>query len=173
MDTRPLHGIHLRPFVEEDLPFIFSLYASTRMAEMALTGWPQEQVQAFLIQQFQAQHHHYQTYYPGGLFAVIERDGEPIGRWYVRSGGEEARLIDVTLRPADRNRGIGSLLMEGLQREARDRGLPIRLHVEPFNPAYRLYQRFGFTLLEERGVYHFLEWKPDRSGPRGQPKTAS
>jgi len=33
------------------------------------------------------------------------------------------------------------------------------LHVEPDNPAQRLYQRLGFRLIENRGVYDFLGWK--------------
>jgi ribosomal protein S18 acetylase RimI-like enzyme len=38
----------------------------------------------------------------------------------------------------------------------------VTLHVEPLNPAQRLYRRLGFRLLEDRGVYHFLEWRPDQ-----------
>jgi hypothetical protein len=35
--------------------------------------------------------------------------------------------------------------------------LRVTLHVEPFNPAYRLYRRFGFAYVRSTGVYHFLE----------------
>jgi hypothetical protein len=34
------------------------------------------------------------------------------------------------------------------------------MHVERFNPALRLYERLGFRLVEDRGVYLFLEWQP-------------
>jgi hypothetical protein len=35
---------------------------------------------------------------------------------------------------------------------------PLRIHVERFNPALRLYQRLGFRQIEDRGIYYFLEW---------------
>ena len=68
---------------DEDLPFVEALYASTRAAEMALTGWPPEQQRAFLAQQHRAQHHHYRAYHAGAEWLIIERDGAPIGRLYL------------------------------------------------------------------------------------------
>ena len=38
--------------------------------------------------------------------------------------------------------------------------LPVTLHVEPFNPAYRLYRRAGFAYVRSTGVYHYLERAP-------------
>ncbi len=52
--------------------------------------------------------------------------------------------------------------------EADMAGKPVRIHVEVFNPARRLYQRLGFTQIADRGVYLFLE-RP----PVAQVKTAS
>jgi len=34
------------------------------------------------------------------------------------------------------------------------------LHVEPFNPAYRMYRRAGFAWVRSTGVYHFLQRAP-------------
>ena len=39
-------------------------------------------------------------------------------------------------------------------------GKPVTIHVERVNPAQRLYRRLGFTLLEDRGMYLLLEWRP-------------
>jgi predicted GNAT family acetyltransferase len=39
-------------------------------------------------------------------------------------------------------------------------GKPVRVHVERFNPAQRLYQRLGFALLREGPVYLLLERPP-------------
>jgi ribosomal protein S18 acetylase RimI-like enzyme len=49
-------------------------------------------------------------------------------------------------------------LIETLQAHGAKHGLQVTLHVEPNNPAQRLYQRLGFTLIEQRGVYDFLGW---------------
>ena len=58
-----------------------------------------------------------------------------------------------------RNRGIGTRLLRELQEEARSAGKPLRIHVERFNPALRLYERLGFRQTEDKGIYLFLEWR--------------
>jgi hypothetical protein len=50
------------------------------------------------------------------------------------------------------------MLLRGLQSEAAAAGKPLRIHVERFNPALRLYERLGFTPIADRGVYLFMEW---------------
>jgi hypothetical protein len=50
-----IERITFRPEQPEDEPFFCRLYASTRTEEMALTGWPVEQQEAFLQQLFQFQ----------------------------------------------------------------------------------------------------------------------
>jgi predicted GNAT family acetyltransferase len=42
------------------------------------------------------------------------------------------------------NRGLGTTLLRNLQSEAAAAGKPLRIHVERFNPALRLYERLGF-----------------------------
>lgn len=44
--------------------------------------------------------------------------------------------------------------------EARGKNLPVRIHVEQFNPALRLYERLGFTKIHDEGIYHLMEWRP-------------
>jgi predicted GNAT family acetyltransferase len=39
-------------------------------------------------------------------------------------------------------------------------GKPVRMHVERFNPARRLYGRLGFREIADKGVYLLLEWQP-------------
>jgi ribosomal protein S18 acetylase RimI-like enzyme len=51
--------------------------------------------------------------------------------------------------------------------EAELAGKPVRIHVEQFNPAQRLYRRLGFRPVEDQGVYSLMEWVP------GQVKTDS
>jgi GNAT superfamily N-acetyltransferase len=68
--------------------------------------------------------------------------------------------MDIALLAPFRGRGVGSHLLGALQREAAEAGKPLRIHVERFNPALTLYARLGFRLVEDRGVYLFLEWQP-------------
>ncbi|HNP85585.1 MAG TPA: GNAT family N-acetyltransferase [Kouleothrix sp.] len=155
-----IDAITLRPIAPHDTPFLRRVYASTRTEELAPLGWSAEQQALFLNQQFDAQHYHYQTYYPNARFQVILLQGEPIGRLYIARWPHELRLIDIALLPEYRNCGIGSRLMHDLLDEALAAGRPVRIHVEKFNPALRLYQRFGFVSIEDRGIYVFMEWAP-------------
>ncbi len=72
---------------------------------------------------------------------------------------DEICIVDIALLPEFCNRGIGTTILRTLQAEASAAGKPLRIHVERFNPALRLYERLGFRLVEDRGVYLFLEWK--------------
>ena len=56
--------------------------------------------------------------------------------------------------------GIGTWLLRHLQAEAQASSRPLRIHVERFNPALRLYERLGFRDIEDKGVYLFMEWRP-------------
>ena len=158
--------LSLRPITVADLDFLNRLYASTRQEELAQTGWSAAQISAFLSQQFQAQHRHYQQHYADAYFDLILVDEDPIGRFYLADRADEYRLIDIALLPACRNQGIGSRLLGKLLRRAGDEGKAVRLHVEHFNPARHWYQQLGFKLLEDKGIYHFMEWSASPSETR-------
>jgi ribosomal protein S18 acetylase RimI-like enzyme len=154
---KALPGIDLRERAEEDLPFLSELYASTREEELRQVDWPESQKRAFLHQQFMLQHTHYLKHYPRATWLMIEREGRPIGRLYEETTSAELRLMDISLLPAYRNRGIGSGLMNALLAHADESGIPVGLHVESFNPAFALYSRLGFVTLEIRGIYHYMQ----------------
>jgi GNAT superfamily N-acetyltransferase len=157
-------GVTLRPITEGDLPFLFALYASTREEELAPVGWAAEQLDAFLRQQFAAQHAWYQEHYAGATFDVVEVEGEPAGRLYVARWERELRLVDVALMPAHRGRGLGASLVREVLAEAASAGKPVTIHVERMNRALRLYERLGFTLLEDKGMYLLLAWRAGSGG---------
>jgi ribosomal protein S18 acetylase RimI-like enzyme len=68
-------------------------------------------------------------------------------------------IVDIALLPDYCNRGIGTTVLRTLHPEASGAGSPLRIHVERFNPALRLYERLGFRQIEDKGVYLFLEWR--------------
>lgn len=160
---RAPHGgdLSFRTVDDEDLGFVFSLYAQVRAQELAPVPWPEEAKRVFLQDQALLQHQHYVANYPGADLLVIENDAGPIGRIYVYRSKGEIRLMDIALLPDWRNRGIGGVLLRELMDEACRTNSGITLHVEPENPAQRLYRRLGFRLIEHRGVYDFLGWQPD------------
>lgn len=164
MDSR----ITLRPIGPDDMDLLLRVYGSTREEEMALViDWTAEQKAAFVRHQFEAQHAWYRDHYEGAQFDVILVDGAPAGRLYVHRRPAEIRLVDITLLPEFRQGGLGTSLLRDLLAEGEAAGKPVTIHVETFNPAMRLYERLGFSPIEERGPYRLMEWRPP------QLKTAS
>ena len=157
-------SIALRPVDDEDLPFLYACYASARADELAPLNWDQQTHTAFLTMQFNAQHQYYREHYADAEFRVIVVEGRPAGRIYVAWLEDGLRLMEITLLPSFRNQGIGTALVRQVLDEAARAGKQVRLHVEPFNPALRLYQRLGFVKLEDRGVYWFMGWTPPDPG---------
>ena len=153
-------GIAYRPMTDEDLLFVAALFASTRAEEVAASGWPPEMQRAFLDQQHRAQHQHYRNVYPDAEWLIVERAGDAIGRLYLDESDAELLLMDISLLPGQRGGGLGGAILADLLALAAGKGKPVSLHVEKFNPARRLYQRFGFTVMEEQGIYDRMEWRP-------------
>lgn len=150
-------GITYRALHSGDLPFLASLYRSTREAELARTPWTEANKQAFIAMQFEAQHRHYQEHYPDALWLVIERDARPVGRLYLERWTREYRIIDIALIPEVQGQGFGSAILQDLMEEAREAGKALSIHVEKENPAMRLYHRLGFEKREDKGVYDLME----------------
>ena len=161
---RPDAAIALRPVAPDDEEFLRAVYASTREQELSAVPWDDAQKAAFLRMQFDAQHAHYQENFAGASFDIILVEGQPAGRLYFERASEEFRIIDIALLPAFCNKGIGTMMLKGLQAEAAAAGKPLRIHVERFNPALRLYERLGFRQIADRGVYLFMEWQGEVEG---------
>jgi GNAT superfamily N-acetyltransferase len=146
--------------VEADRAFIAEVYASTRVEELAVVPWTEGEKKAFTDWQSAQQEAHYALHYPGAERLVVEHRGQPAGRIYVDTTAFEVRLMEVTLLPTWRNQGLGSRLMDVLLDYADGLALPASLHVEPFNPARRMYARLGFQARETRGIYEFMVRPP-------------
>jgi GNAT superfamily N-acetyltransferase len=159
-------GLSYRSAVDEDVPFLALVYASTRIEEVAQTGWPAETQHQFLLHQFDAQHRHYRQHYPAAEWLVVERDGTAIGRLYVEEWPDQIRLIDIALLPEHRSGGAGGAILSDLMDMAAAAEKPLTIHVEKNNPAMRLYRRLGFAPIDEHGVYDLMEWIPP---PEGRP----
>jgi ribosomal protein S18 acetylase RimI-like enzyme len=153
--------VSLRPAAPADRELLFRVYAATREEELAPVPWPPEAKEAFLRQQFDAQDAWWRTHYAGATFDVIVVEGRDAGRLYLWEGPSEIRVVDVALLPEARRGGAGTKLLRGVQRRAAAAGKAVTIHVERMNPALALYERLGFRLVEDKGVYLFLEWRRD------------
>jgi len=119
-------GLTFRRIGNADLAFLSRVYASTRAEELAALDWADEHKAAFLEQQFQAQHAHYQQHYPDADWLVTMRDGEDIGRLYLERWPSQHRIIDIALLPAHRGHGLGAAARSGCGSKARSSTRPRR-----------------------------------------------
>jgi ribosomal protein S18 acetylase RimI-like enzyme len=153
-------AVVLRPATDADRGLLLAVYASTRVEELDQVAWAPGGREAFLEMQFTAQDREYRRHNPHGSFDVIEVDGRPAGRLYVDRRPGDLRIVDIAVLPGFRNRGIGRRLIEELQEQAAAEGRIVSIHVEAHNRAAVLYERLGFALAEDLGVYRRMEWTP-------------
>jgi ribosomal protein S18 acetylase RimI-like enzyme len=146
VDTR------LRPSAPEDREFLVEVYRSTRVDELALTDWSPEECDRFVRSQFELQDRSYAASFPGYDRSVVMDGATPIGRLYVDRDDDAIRVLDVTILPEHRGRGIGTSLLRDLIAEGERTGRPVRIQVEVFNPARSLYERLGFVPVGELGI---------------------
>lgn len=153
--------IELRNEGKKDNAFIEEVYYTTREAELSLTNWTQQQKTAFVMMQSMAQLSEYKATFPGAAFQIIIFNKKSAGRFYTWENENEIRLIDITILPKFRGRGIGTKLVRDLIKRADKVHKKISLHVDPANPALQLYQRLGFVYIKNNGRFNYLEKNPD------------
>src|SRR5438132_301727 len=144
-------AITLRAASDDDAAFLLEVYRSTRADELALVPWDNEQKEAFVRFQFDAQHASYHERFPAASYQIILQDHESIGRLYVLRGADEIRILDVTVLPPFRNAGVGTSLIRQLRAEGAQTGQPVRIWVEHFNQSLHLFERLGFSRVQEDG----------------------
>ena len=156
MTTKP---VTFRPVCPDDEAFLLEVYASTRQDELAVTPWDESQREAFLRLQFAAQQHHYQSHFPEADHQLILVDDRPVGRLYVARRRDEIRILDIALLPEHRNLGIGASIIQEILREASQAEKPVRIYVESFSSSLRLFERLGFSRVEDIGTHLLMEWR--------------
>jgi len=159
-------GIGLRIARDADLPWLRTLYASTRSAELAAVPWPEAAKRAFLDQQFALQHAHYLQHFAGADFLIVETAQAPLGRLYLDRSTAPHVLVDISLLPEARGQGIGSALVAQAQALAAAAGCALSLHVLHANPAaQRLYARLGFVAGDASDTHLQMHWRAACAAP--------
>ncbi|CAM3544863.1 MULTISPECIES: GNAT family N-acetyltransferase [Saccharibacillus] len=149
------------PATPEDDVFLYDLYAGTRREELDAWGWDEAQRQLFLTLQWNAQRMSYASRYPEAVRYLVRQAERNIGQLYLDCRPDGWRIIDVSLLPEYRGRGIGSELLRDLQRRAASAGAPICLSVQSGSPAKKLYERLGFRLTAVSEPYSEMAWTGD------------
>ena len=140
--------VSLRPATAADAEFACDTTRETmREYTLATWGeWKEDDVRRRVTENIAA-----------GQTRIIELDGAPIGIQTVTRELDCIRLVQLFIRPKHQNCGIGSTLIRQLLDQARAEGLPLRLRVLRVNPAFALYQRLGFKVVNEAPERFFME----------------
>jgi ribosomal protein S18 acetylase RimI-like enzyme len=157
--------ITFTPVSDETLAIALAAYASTRELDLSVVPWTDEQKMAFIKMQFTAQQSDYQRRFPDAEHLIIEVDKQPAGRLYLTRLEDSIRILDITILPAQRNQGLGTQILKDLMTEAQRTGRAVRIYVESFNPALCLFERLGFSNVEELGAHYLMERRSE--GGRG------
>lgn len=120
----------------------------------------ENQRESFLTMQFKAQQQDYEKRFPDRDHRVILLGDLPIGHIHLTTSDQEIRILDVALTPDHRNKGLGASLITDLLKQAAETHKCVRVYVERFNPALRLFERLGFASVADIGTHYLLE-SPD------------
>ena len=156
-------SIALRPVDETDEDFLIELYKSSRGDDLRGLGWDEDRISEFLEMQYVAQRN-LQDDHEHTSDQLVLMSGKPIGRLSVATRADEIRCVDLALLADYRNQGVGTLLIQQLQEQARPANIPLRLQVIRFNRAVNLLERLGFRRTSETGSHFQMEWLPGSVG---------
>jgi ribosomal protein S18 acetylase RimI-like enzyme len=143
MSKMPYAPISLRPATEDDVPFLLALRRKTMDAHLVASGIapsPEEHLRRVLYRLDCAQ--------------VVQMAGQAVGLLKVSREGRDWNLIQIQLSQMAQGKGLGTQLIQSVIDEARKAGASLSLGVLKANPAFRLYQRLGFTVVEE-GIHSY------------------
>lgn len=145
----------------KDESFLFEVFCSVAAAQFEHVDLPDNAKEQLLRSQFSTQLSQYRASYPDANFDLVMEHGNTVGNFYALRGPERYVLIDIALLPSRRGAGIGALLVESLLTEAHLHDKPVDAHVLKGNPAWHLWQRLGFRILEDDGVYLKIQATPE------------
>ena len=140
---------------------MYELYSAIRAPEFELAPIPADQKEYLLRMQFRGQMSAYAQMYPNSCYHIVLLDGKPVGRLWVAQTEREFHLVDIAIHPSLQKNGIGTALVQRLQREAVVARLSISSCVNRFNPgSLRFHQRLGFAIVRTDEMNYFMQWNP-------------
>ena len=134
----------LRPAVAEDIDWLCAFYERIMRPYVELTHKWDGTI--------------FRERYVPSQSKIIRIEGRDVGLFKKEAKDGHLFLWDIQLEEEFRNRGIGTELIESVQREAEAMGVPVRLRVLKGNPAKGLYERMGFGTIEEMEFCFLMEW---------------
>ena len=139
----------LRPAAERDFDFLYNLKVACLKEYVTATyGWDeQDQLRRFS-----------DSFDPSSTEIIVVKE-QDVGQISLEEQASEIFIAGIYILPAWQNLGLGSTVLKDVLSRGAERGTGVRLQVLKVNPASRLYERIGFTVVEETDTHykmHFL-----------------
>jgi RimJ/RimL family protein N-acetyltransferase len=148
----------LRPEQSTDADFLYALFRSHMLAELAMMPVDAATKEQLVRMQFDSQTATYRAQFPQARFDIVEQDGRPIGRLIVDTGGDAGCIVDFALLPERRGGGLGTAILAAVLQERRQ---PVLSKVLYNNEAsLRMCRRVGFVHIGGELPFLQLEWRP-------------
>lgn len=140
----------LRPATDKDLLFCMSVgHEGLRPHLEAAIGWNQQENE----QKFR------DGWDPREI-SIIRHMETDVG-YISRADSSTCLTIDgIYIAKAWRNRGLGEAVLSSILVQTSN---PVSLRVYKTNPAFRLYRRLGFEIIDECELRYQMEWRPKAS----------
>jgi ribosomal protein S18 acetylase RimI-like enzyme len=136
--------IELRQATAEHYDFALQLYLQTLGPYLCkLIVWDEQEQRAVFAAQWKREE-----------VKIISVDGKNAGWLQVAELPTEIRLQKFFVSPPWQRSGIGSEVLDNLLASWRPTGKTIVLRVLKNNPARRLYERLGFSVIAETGIVY-------------------
>lgn len=106
------------------------------------------------------QSQYFRQHFKPSAHQIIVLHGQDIGAISVVRRDTDIFLGTIELLPAHQGQGIGTQLIKALIDEAHQKGIPLTLQVLKVNPARRLYERLGFSIIGETTTHYQMSATP-------------
>jgi GNAT superfamily N-acetyltransferase len=150
----------LRDEDQGDRALVRHLFETGLGAHLFCCGLPSIAVGQLITQQLVARERGHAANHPLARRHIVSEGRRPVGRLSIDRAAHPWYLVDLTVLPDARGRGIASELLAGLKAEARAAGVAIELHVAEDSPALRLYLRNDFVVTAAEGPDLRMRWAP-------------
>ena len=146
LEKQSLQPIDFRPAVENDIDFLYTLHIATMKEYVDKTwGWGD----VFQESVFR------KNYVPANI-QIITLANTDIGMLSVEERTEDVFLRAIEIHPINQQQGLGTTIIQHIIDDAARKMKPVRLQVLKVNPAKKLYDRLGFSVIEDTKTHYIM-----------------
>lgn len=158
-----MQDILLQERTENDSEFFMELFGEIKSSELHLDLWPE----AFRIQMIEMQYNAFMqsinSEFPKHYDYLILFKSEKAGRLQLDKNEQGFRIINISLLNSFRNKGLGTTIIKEILSEASNKNTPVFLEVDKVNPAFNLYNRLGFKIIQQDEIKYSMKYTPEKN----------